>query len=58
MKFGENVNVGKKNFCLKGREILIKAMALAIPIYSMSYFILPKFLCAELESMMARFWWG
>lgn len=41
-----------------GREILIKAVALSIPTYSMSCFKLPLTLCRELEMMMARFWWG
>lgn len=39
-----------------GREILFKAVAQAIPTYSMSYFKLPSGLCKELASMMVRFW--
>jgi hypothetical protein len=41
-----------------GREILIKAVAQAIPTYSMSYFRLPAKLCNELEAMVRRFWWS
>ena len=41
-----------------GKEVLIKAMAQAIPTYSMSFFKIPDFLCDELTSMIRNFWWG
>jgi len=39
------------------REILIKAIAQAIPTYTMSYFLLPQGLCDDIESMVRNFWW-
>ncbi|XP_028784473.1 uncharacterized protein LOC114740485 [Neltuma alba] len=41
-----------------GREILIKAVANAIPIFPMSCFSFPKNFCRELDSLISRFWWG
>ncbi|XP_075659859.1 uncharacterized protein LOC142629699 [Castanea sativa] len=41
-----------------GREILIKAVAQAMPTYTMSCFKLPDTLCKELNSLMRNFWWG
>jgi hypothetical protein len=50
------LNNWKTKFLMQvGNEILIKAMAQAIPIYCMSVFLLPKILCKEIEGMMQRF---
>ena len=40
------------------KEIMIKAVIQAIPIYSISVFLLPNSLCKELNGLMQRFWWG
>ncbi|GAA0167235.1 hypothetical protein LIER_22212 [Lithospermum erythrorhizon] len=41
-----------------GKEILIRVVAEAIPSYAMQCFKLPVTLCHDLESLMAKFWWG
>lgn len=40
------------------REILIKAILQAIPVFFMSEFHIPQRLCDELASHMAHFLWG
>ena len=41
-----------------GKEIFIKAVAQAIPTYTMSYFKIPDSLCNDQTSMIRNFWWG
>ncbi|PRQ25936.1 hypothetical protein RchiOBHm_Chr6g0289111 [Rosa chinensis] len=41
-----------------GKEIMIKAVAQAIPSYVMNCFEVPKHICSEMHMLMARFWWG
>ena len=41
-----------------GREILIKAVAQALPAYTMSCFKLPINLCHEIEALIRKFYWG
>ncbi len=41
-----------------GSEVLIKAVAQSIPNFTMSCFKIPSSFCDEVNSMIAKFWWG
>ena len=40
------------------KEVLVKSIAHAIPVFSMSCFKLPRGLCEHLNMMTRKFWWG
>ena len=58
-KLRKNLAEWKEKLLSKaGKEMLIKAVAQAIPTYIMSCFKIHDALCEELTSMMRNFWWG
>lgn len=40
---------------IRGKEVLIKVVVQAIPMYAMSCFLFPSSFCKELEVVIARF---
>ena len=48
----------KKFLSPGGKEVLLKAVALAMPVYSMNLFKLTKEVCEEINGLLARFWWS
>ncbi|XP_013601638.1 PREDICTED: uncharacterized protein LOC106309115 [Brassica oleracea var. oleracea] len=47
-----------KTLSMGAKEVLIKSVALALPIYAMSVFQLPKELVARLTSAIVEYWWS
>lgn len=41
-----------------GKEILIKAVAQAIPVFAMGCFDIRKEMCNQISSIIARYWWN
>ena len=43
---------------MAGKEVLVKAVAQAVPVFSMSCFKLPRGMCEHLNMLIRKFWWG
>ena len=41
-----------------GKDILIKAVAQAMPVFAMSVFNIPKKVCKGMTDAISRYWWG
>jgi hypothetical protein len=48
----------QKHLSIGGKEILLKAVAQAIPVYAMVIFQIPKGVCKAMMDAIAKFWWG
>ena len=41
-----------------GKEILIKSIAQAVPVYVMMVFKIPKEICKGITTAISQYWWG
>jgi hypothetical protein len=48
----------EKTLSTGAKEVLLKAVAQAIPAYAMSVFNIPKQVCKSICDAIARYWWG
>lgn len=48
----------EKQLSIHGKEILLKYVAQAIPVFAIPVFSLPKGICKEITDLIAQFWWG
>ena len=48
----------EKFLSMGGKEILLKAIIQALPVYAMAVFKIPKLRCKQMTDAMAAFWWG
>lgn len=51
------LNITSQLLSQGGKEILLKVVALAISMFSISCFKLPTTFCVEIERIMRNFWW-
>ena len=47
-----------KTLSTAGKEVLVKSVAQAVPVFSTSCFKLPRGLCEHLNMLIRKFWWG
>ena len=48
----------EKMLSMGGKEILIKSIAQAVPVYAMMVFKIPKNICNRITSTISQIWWG
>lgn len=48
----------EKSLCKASKNTLIKPIAQSISNYIMSCFKIPEGTCKEIETLVAKFWWG
>jgi hypothetical protein len=48
----------EKYLSIGGKQILLKAVAQAIPVYATSVFQIPKGVCKRIMDAISIFWWG
>ena len=48
----------EKLLSLGGKEILIKSIAQAVPVYAMMVFKIPKKICKGITNAISQYWWG
>lgn len=57
-KLSTKINGWQNNFLSQAdKEVLLKAVVLALPTYTMACFLLPKTVCQQIVSEIASFWW-